>query len=1608
MSSKKGKGKRPNKPPNLNPPQVKEEIAQEKEEKLHVSDIVESENEQRVPEIISDIPNIATEVKDDSNTPKKPKRNRGKKKKQDKDAETEETNVDKLLDSVLEQTIPVVVDEIKVEEIELMNEAATAPEIPDITPTARKKKNKNKKNLHELQQFEDLVSEKEKEVTEISKNNTNLIPSELLNTVKTVEQTKNPELPVETVEEIKPSKKKNKRKTHHDSDKILQKEEQSYTTTTQNQLKEESEVFIGEDLSSQNIESINEEKKAQKIEKKLEEISASILTKEHPEEAVKDTCKVEQTNTPELPHEAAEEVKSSKKKNKRKKHDSDILHLKEEQSCTTTIQNKLNEESELFIAEDLSTEKIQDQKMENKLEEIPSSFLTQEIPEEVVLKDTIKDIGTKNKKKKKDKRNILKEDELQIGQEIGKHSETETEDIKSSSTDLISSIHFDEENTDNNLKKDEALQQLEENILKPKAKIIKPVDKKSDKKSDQSFKDSLPKEVIVSESPLDKTITSLEVKVTESHEKDIATTKSIKSLDTGNESTPTRIEKVKQKREKSPKLPTATMDKEVIQSIQDAQKDIIQVSTDIATDIQLKVTSQTVQPETEQFLKEKQEMFKEVDNQLLNKSEFKDDRTSHESKTDILPKTSKGKKNKKLPKPPVKLEDVQKKLEESKNKDEATENKEKSKAESGDVSEEVFYDLPSPDEIDIKSVKADESEGSVSEITPDCIQYPRAISQQNTDNNNNTVIQELLITEESNLQIPNILPDTPFIDNSKDILTSPILLVPDLEIASGSDVSTPTVKNTDEKQEKTDLKSKMIEVNQDMEELRLSIEKSLAELTSLEKSDDKIEKTDLEQNQPIPDEKCTGDDFIDLIEEIEDKERDVQSTVISEEINVLPTVDDNKIIETIPFEKAMESLPTNLEDKSEIKSTIFENIATDSNVSSTTHTLPTSENRKDNKGKSKSKKKGKQEQGSNLNQSKTTGATSSDKCSSESSKTEQKSEQKTDKSQEKSKQQSVNIIDDLTEANNTSNDKNLVNFEPIDNFEDAMTSSLDDVNKTFEIIADDAQNSQVNSEININVSVKEKNKEPNEKINPVSQPKNLLGHPDIPVSSNRTDYKKEKNKPPNAILAKVKIKDSVQIENRKQSKESQTNNIKNLMKKKTIDEPFSSMINETDEYIYKYTFRKVFLPNVCHICKKDLKQSRISCSYCNLLFYCCPKHKDEGWAQHQALCFAVSTVGHLRDQKHIYADARNITGQNYRLLRMQMIVACEKVLKRKLVPWEQEMLLYPRICSDIGCREWRQNMLEDCDGCGQVSYCRDHPEHLPKSHQRWCKSYSLYQKLVCYQQTQGRLEPKLPNRVMIDQYYIPEKINEVLATIYKDKIDMNDVEYAALTQLATAPLTTAYSHQLYTSKLNSTYANGVVKKSSFTIHVVGAELQFEADVLNKWEVFFLHLRPDVQHLRIVLIAPDLNPSNLPLDLLQKIKLCEECQQYKRRMLFNFEDKKTYHEYYDSIDFATPDIVCAFNASIQRSSTYNGTDSWPSTINCILKLKTPFVLTSYTLDELRRDLTRIEEVSGFELNLVAEPRRNPFASVRPDRNFITDDEMPLLFKNYCFSVICGVF
>lgn len=65
--------------------------------------------------------------------------------------------------------------------------------------------------------------------------------------------------------------------------------------------------------------------------------------------------------------------------------------------------------------------------------------------------------------------------------------------------------------------------------------------------------------------------------------------------------------------------------------------------------------------------------------------------------------------------------------------------------------------------------------------------------------------------------------------------------------------------------------------------------------------------------------------------------------------------------------------------------------------------------------------------------------------------------------------------------------------------------------------------------------------------------------------------------------------------------------------------------------------------------------------------------------------------------------AKHLTSMEFRNLRLHTISLCEQFLNRTLLTFEREVFLFPRLCHYDKCREWRCNLLRDCEKCGQVS-----------------------------------------------------------------------------------------------------------------------------------------------------------------------------------------------------------------------------------------------------------------------------------------------------------------
>lgn len=84
---------------------------------------------------------------------------------------------------------------------------------------------------------------------------------------------------------------------------------------------------------------------------------------------------------------------------------------------------------------------------------------------------------------------------------------------------------------------------------------------------------------------------------------------------------------------------------------------------------------------------------------------------------------------------------------------------------------------------------------------------------------------------------------------------------------------------------------------------------------------------------------------------------------------------------------------------------------------------------------------------------------------------------------------------------------------------------------------------------------------------------------------------------------------------------------------------------------------------------------------------------------------------------------------------------------------------------------------------------------------------------------------------------------------------------------------------------------------------------------------------------------------------------------------------------------------------------NGYDTWSETIKVASQSDCPLVVTSYTEFESPRDLDRFKHETANhakQMDLIYGPSLNQYASQRPERNFISDELVPLIFKNYfCF-------
>ncbi|EDW94569.1 uncharacterized protein LOC6534173 [Drosophila yakuba] len=525
------------------------------------------------------------------------------------------------------------------------------------------------------------------------------------------------------------------------------------------------------------------------------------------------------------------------------------------------------------------------------------------------------------------------------------------------------------------------------------------------------------------------------------------------------------------------------------------------------------------------------------------------------------------------------------------------------------------------------------------------------------------------------------------------------------------------------------------------------------------------------------------------------------------------------------------------------------------------------------------------------------------------------------------------------------------------------------------------------------------NKPPTDQVKIVTQPKEIKSEEKKPKISTASVTPKTKTESKASVLSKEEeINDLLKCLGSKLPKgagESPAAALFSNLGKLFSQAPPSdveSSDEEVEEYVeYIYKPRQYFMASLCNFCKSDLcAQNRIPCSRCGLSYYCSSGHmKDD--QEHRQLCYALrQTVD--RNGHEMFYKCGDFSDEQFRSYRIVCIRQVEKEMNRQLTATERELLLFPLICAESKCREHRFKRLSMCGGCGEVAFCKDKLEHRGKEHAKWCGSYQIFKAFIMFQEKFGRMEPSLPNKILRE---LPMTCSNTRQMMKKLNFNVtNECEYAALTQVSTGPLTAWFALKLCERLRNC---------EEMTLHLIGAEIEFEADMLQKWELFLLHITPTVKTLNVVFVGPELNPNNISFEQLKKIKCCRSCRKAQRTVNYHFENS-LYHNYCGEASFLKPNLICFFNCGLYRSTGFALEDTWPETIQAALNLNCPIVVTSYTKYEAPLDMVQFINQSNRHLNVVMPPTVNPFTSEKPERNFISDNEAPFMFKNfYCFVV-----
>eukprot|EP01135_Chromosphaera_perkinsii_P002759 Nk52_evm127s226 gene=Nk52_evmTU127s226 len=429
----------------------------------------------------------------------------------------------------------------------------------------------------------------------------------------------------------------------------------------------------------------------------------------------------------------------------------------------------------------------------------------------------------------------------------------------------------------------------------------------------------------------------------------------------------------------------------------------------------------------------------------------------------------------------------------------------------------------------------------------------------------------------------------------------------------------------------------------------------------------------------------------------------------------------------------------------------------------------------------------------------------------------------------------------------------------------------------------------------------------------------------------------------------------------------------------TSASPSSSGKNNSPYLSAGWTMSAALTGAACFECG-DLESAIKKCSGCQCVGFCSPRCEKQAWKEggHRESCKTMACIN-----RSLHAKGKEIIDWRFRTNEVNMALE-KKVDCRMIKGIDRGVIILQPHCSTCNDVERPGNPLKSCDRCHWDYLCRS---HLQNRHNREeCDTYLKVNRTQYFQYQEKRKrkgEPFIwaPSSTHFNYYrdVLPEGWEKYFKwRIPKDELKVQREEFlTAATKLLSQPLSTLMAIEHY----------GLGEETSLLIHVAGAS-SYEVPASFVWEEI-LHVRPRLQHLKVVFIGPDLSEMTEPeMHAVphEEKAVCKDCKAKTRKMAFGYF-AAPYEEYNARPDSEKPDLVMMFNSGIHAD--ING-GPWLPALKCLLRLHVPICLTSYNSTESEEDAKTFEKYGG---EVTMGPMPNPFCCQEPKIDF---NDTPLFY------------